>query len=399
MKLSINSIFNLLLFLIVPVLGTLRALLNINYKNSRLTAYFILAAFFSLLTIKSPPLGDLYRYLFRFDYINNLSQINEYTIDFTFGVFVLIFKYFDIPFYLFSSIFVFLGLLFLFLTIDKLYLKYKWSSSMQIALIAISIIFFNPIAASIGLRSYLALSLFIYGVILVSDNKNKGYFFGLLAVLTHVSFSYLFVFLILSKFIKINNFQTALISIFLFFVSNFAVPVLFQYFTLYQGGGYYGSYVENDYEYNSTNEFLGYLIDISSYSILLILYLFSKNSENDKFIIKIRFIINLLIVSVFLACSIKTAFGRYFSYVSFLIMLVIFVENFFYKKNKIPMVILVLISIIFLSLNNTYYRRDTILNGSFAEMMLVSPIFLLNYSDGEYRKLVSMVDSEGYINK
>lgn len=399
MKLSINSIFNLLLFLIVPVLGALRALLNINYRNSRLVAYFILAAFFSLLTIKSPPLGDLYRYLFRFDYINNLSQINEYTIDFTFGVFVLLFKYFGIPFYLFSSIFVFLGLLFLFLAIDELYLKYKWSSGMQIALIAISIIFFNPIAASIGLRSYLALSLFIYGVILVSDNKNKGYFFGLLAVLTHVSFSYLFIFLILSKFIKINNFQTALISIFLFFVSNFAVPILFQYFALYQGGGYYGSYVESDYEYNSANEFLGYLIDISSYSILLILYFFSKNSGNDKFLIKIRFIINLLIVSVFLACSVKTAFGRYFSYVSFLMMFVVFVENFFYKKNKIPMVILVLISIIFLSLNNTYYRRDSILNGKFFEMMLVSPLFLLNYSDREYRKLVSMVDSEGFINK
>lgn len=397
LMLNKQTFLSLLLFLTIPLLGFISAIYNIIKSNNRKLIYVIIALFFSVLTIKNPPIHDIYRYILRFDSINSISDIGLYTNDYFFDFLTLLFKNIEIPFYLIPTTFVFLTLLLILFAIDKFLIFYNTSKNKAFLIIIATIIIANPITVSLGLRSHLAFALVFYGLTnLFFTKKNYYILYLILGFLTHTSSFLLILSYFLSKFFKPNKSTTIILALTSFLMSTVLLNFAFELPIISNTFSTLSVYKEFDnLSDKSARGLLFYYIDItvklSIIATYFLFYHFNKIYHSEK---SLYFFINNLIILTFASSMSEIAFGRYSSYVAFFIVIILLFQT--TRRIKITKIILIGYLFFTLTVTNIYVNRNIIISGNYIATSITPPLFLFLYSDEEYRKLLSNTNFDGY---
>lgn len=395
-KINKKNIFNILLFLTIPVLGFLYSFFNFFTNKKRNISLVIISLFFSIILLKNPPIHDIFRYLLRFDTINSISDIGLYTNDYFFDLLTIIFKKIDFPFYIIPPFFVFLTTFLILKSIDKLLNFYNISKLKSLYIIIFSLVLANPIIISLGLRSHLAFAFFLFGLtIYITSKSKKSYIFMFLAILTHSSSALLILAFSTTFFIKPKIKLTMLAATITYTTSTFLLFYLANSTLINTFFSTLTVYTEfNNLSDKSTNGLIYYQLGLLMKFIILISYVFfSKNyssfDEPKKFLF---FFINNLLILTFATSMSEIAFGRYSSYLIFFIITLILIEN----KNNVIKIILLTFFLYTLIINNLYINRNILLVNESHKALLTPPILHYLYSDNEYRKLLQNTDINGY---
>lgn len=392
-----KSLLSILLFLVIPLLGFTLAIYNIIKTNNRKVIYVVISLFFAVLTIKNPPIHDIYRYLLRFDSINSINDIGLYTNDYFFDFLTLLFKFLKLPFYLIPPTFVFSTLLLILLSIDKILNFYNIKGNLAFLIIFSILIIANPINISLGLRSHLAFSFILYGIINLIITKNNRYLIYLaLGFLTHTASFILILSYFISKYFKSRKATTILLSLIAFLASKFLLNFVFEISFISDTFSTLSVYKEFDnLSDKSSRGLLFYYIETTIKMTMMITYFLFYSFENKNYVEKsIYYFLNILIILTFASSMSEIAFGRYSTYVVFFIILLFLLQT----KNKFKITKFIVLAYLFFTLlvTNIYINRNTIETGNYLYTSIESPLFLFLYTDNDYRKLLSNTDFDGY---
>lgn len=392
-----KTFLSLMFFLVIPLLGLISAIYNIIKSNNRKMIYIIISLFFSVLTIKNPPIHDIYRYILRFDSINSINDIGLYTNDYFFDFLTLLFKILEIPFYLIPAIFVFLTLLLILFSVDKFLNFYNIERNKALLIIISIIIIANPITISLGLRSHLAFAFFFYGLAnLIITKKNYYILYFILAFITHTASFLLILSYLISKYFKPNKSTTIILASASFLASTILLNFAFELPIISNAFSTLSVYKDFDnLSDKSARGLLFYYIDITiKLSIIVTYFLFYYSDRKNHVEKSLYFFINILIILAFASSMSEIAFGRYSSYSVFFIIIALLLQT----KNKVKITKFILFGYLFFTLmvTNIYVNRNIIFSGNYMSLAITPPLFLFLYSDEEYRKLLSNTDFDGY---
>lgn len=392
-----KSLLSILLFFVVPLLGFASAICSVITTNNRKVIYVVISSFFAVLTIKNPPIHDIYRYLLRFDSINSINDIGMYTNDYFFDFLTLLFKFFGFPFYLIPPIFVFFTLLLILLSIEKILHFYTIKGNSAFIIVLSALIMANPINISLGLRSHLAFAFVLYGMVnLTITKKNKYFIYLALGFLTHTASFILIASYLISKYFKKNKITTIVLAAFTFLASKFLLNFVFEIPFISKTFSTLSVYKEFDnLSDKSARGLLFYYIDITVKMIIIITYFLFYFFENKNHVEKsLYYFLNILIILTFASSISEIAFGRYLTYVVFFIILLLLLQT----KSKFKITKFILLSYLSFTLliTNIYLNRNIFQTGGYLFTSIQSPVFLFLYSDDDYRSLLSNTDSDGY---
>lgn len=395
-KINPRIFFSIILFLLNPVIGLIYSLYNITKTYNRNIIFIIIALFFSVLTIKNPPIHDIYRYLLRFDSINQWQDIGLFTNDYFFDYLTLTFKFFDIPFFLIPPVFVLLTIFLDLKSIDIILKHYKYNKKKSLFIIIFTIAIINPINISLGLRSHLSFAFFLFGLVnLLTTSNKKNYLYFFLAFLTHTASFILILSYFISKFFKPNKFLTLVLSIICLLASAIILNTVFSLPFFAEKFSTLSVYTEFDnLSDKSTRGMLYYYISTTIKIIFIgLFFIFFDNKMAKEIEYKLFYFINILVITT-CACNFsEIAFGRYTAYVVILTNLVLIFQN---KNKKYLSLLLISYFIYSVFITSIYINRNNIINGDYFIQSIKPPIFLLMYTDEEYRNLLSNTDITGY---
>ncbi len=137
-----------------------------------------------------------------------------------------------------------------------------------------------------------------------------------------------------------------------------------------------------------------YLTTFVKITMIFSYIIFYKNNFQNLFSLENKFIafINNTIILIFATSMSEIAFGRYSNYTVFFIVIFLILNN----KKYFLRIMLIIYFIFYLLINNVYVNRNIIKTSSIGSLSLSSPLYLLLYSDSEYRKNLSNTDINGY---
>ncbi|MFW2096876.1 hypothetical protein ACG9ZL_11750 [Acinetobacter sp. ULE_I057] len=400
-KIDKKNLLSGVIFFISPLIGLLVAMHGIKKRQLNFF-YILLSLFFALMVLKNPPLYDLIRYLDLFDSSRNIELVfHNY---FSFQLVSTVFNELRIPFYFLPSLFVFFIIFLHLKAIDIVYNYFDWSIKRQLLLIFGLVILINPIFASTVLRAYLASGFFMYGVFLVIFKEKKiGYILVLFSAFFHLSFAYLIIFFILSRFFKISKNIAFVVSLFSIMFSFVFISYLIDFIPFELIKIQFSNYLTNTNTGadSGSGNFQAFIVNsiLALTNICFALLYFmnvlpkvEKAKEYSNFL-------NFLIISGCLASISFIVFIRYFTHITLFSYVYIVVFLVFINGRKIVNCLLILILCINFLLIDIYIRKDSLLNGNPISMVLISPLQIMFYSDEEYRKMLKIVDYQGYISK
>lgn len=402
-KFDKKNLINVLFFLVIPIFGFAYSFYNLFSNQNRKIAFFVISAFCSLFILKNPPIHDIYRYALRFDSINSIKDFGIYTNDYFFDFIVVLFKNLDIPFFLIPPLFVGLSIYLILNSINNLLLKLNISPSKSVLIIIFTLILANPITISLGLRSHLAFSFFLYGIINFVIYKKKSYFiFLILAPLTHSASILLVIAFFATLLFKPKILLTTAVSATLFTVSKSLLLVLASTTFISTYFGTLTTYTEFDNLSDKSNNGMLYYYITNFIKILVALayikfsiFQFSKiktDIKENKIKYFLYYFTNNIIILSFATSMSEIAFGRYSSYAIFFMCILMII----YNKNKIINVFLTLFFIYTFTIGNIFINRNILKTNDFEKIIIIPPIINFTYSDEEYRKKLSNTDVNGY---
>ena len=189
-----------LIFVIYPLLSL--PLIIIEVYNKKRYALVLLACFMGLCAILWPPTGDLYRHTIDyFDYIGKDEfELQLGQLDYTLYYLSYIFANWGINFELIRFFFVFFSYIIVFFILEDMRKTTNFIAKHY--RISICIFFFSVPFCSIafGLRYGFACSLMYLGIYyLLIKNRNVGWIYVILAIITHYSLTVVFFLVLLVK--------------------------------------------------------------------------------------------------------------------------------------------------------------------------------------------------------
>lgn len=189
-----------LIFVIYPLLSL--PLIIIEVYNKKRYALVLLACFMGLCAILWPPTGDLYRHTIDyFDYIGKDEfELQLGQLDYTLYYLSYIFANWGINFELIRFFFVFFSYIIVFFILEDMRKTTNFIAKHY--RISICIFFFSVPFCSIafGLRYGFACSLMYLGIYyLLIKNRNVGWIYVILAIMTHYSLTVVFFLVLLVK--------------------------------------------------------------------------------------------------------------------------------------------------------------------------------------------------------
>ena len=223
------------------------------------------------------------------------------------------------------------------------YLRISTKNVYVYAFAAVIVLFFFPTQGINQFRFWTATMSFIYGYLLLSENKKKGYYFLILGPLIHIGLLFLIFLYGILTFGKKINYKILLLLLPLGFMLNIGFSSLIEPIVSFIGGSvedkftsYTGDIAESGFEsFRGRVWYAAYWRDISLYSIFLLncIYIFLKIGVSNLSK-EVKELFNINIVFLFMALLMRGFFMHFRYYEVFIFFNLIFLVKLNYE-NKV----------------------------------------------------------------
>lgn len=375
MKVNVFNIVSLLFFLLNPILGLISSLISLYKSRKSYLLCFIYSMFVAISISKNEIYADslTYNQMYNEVALSDLKEIDGYI---TYKIISYYFKELSIPYEVLPFLHVLLMVLFLTKSLVFLSDKYNFTGKKFIlSLIGLTILA-NPVVASMGQRNSLAIFIVIYAIILFSSKRL--YFSVFLLVMASAIHFVMIIFiplLILSKNINLDKIKY-FFSVLFACIGSLFFDNLIKLFTINDGvQDFTAKYQEINYDLGTAGVFI-YNITLYFmklvYFLIFLRYAFFENK--DIFLRNLRNFILVLTIFCFFLIQNPVAFGRFTTYLVFLIFIYINTYSSKYYVGNSVKYFLIISCISYFVFYNIFPWREVIFKGDI-HLALLFPSF------------------------
>lgn len=399
---KIRTIIATILFMLNPLIGGISAFINICRKDISSGDILVISAFFLLLGYSTPPVYDLYRHYADFNGIVDLDAfLNLIQTKFDLSLYSIeyVIRTLDLPFAVIPGMYLF----FSFLIILNIYKHYVCRIPEQNAttyfLLSSFVLLSVPVFTIVlGLRFGFGCFLALYAIFQIYEKKNiKGYFFLLLAIVSHYAFLLTLIAIFCVKIFRLSRVQFFILMIIAvscsYIISDIILllplPELFKTRLLAYLTGYWASEFLDTYS-------VWYKISlVLTYWIVYpgILYMAcSKDSKNKD---KLTQLTLFSIILLLFFCKYEVIFSRYALFVNLLI-LIQFIK--FYTANNLKntfLIVMIFFNVITFTLGNVYANRTVIELNKMTNILYIPPLITIIERSTYGSDVLNKIDEEG----
>lgn len=375
MKIILFNFVSLLSFLINPIIGFICILIGLYKSRKSYFLCFLYSLFVAISISKNEIYADslAYQNMYNNVTLDDLSQIDGYI---TYKIISYFFKDIGIPYEVLPFLHVFFLIIFLTKSLIFLNQRYSFTGDKFIfSLIGLTILA-NPIVASMGQRNSLAIFIVIYAVILFFRKKTYlSFFYLVLASLIHFVMFIFIPILIVSKLVNFNKLNY-LFSAFLAIIFSFFYEKISSIFFINDGITDFATKY-NEFQYDLGGG--GVLVyNVVLYAMKLIFYFVFLNyafvRTEDIFLNNFKNFILMVTISCFLFIQNPIAFGRFTTYLIFMIFIYIISYSSLKYVSIYTKITLFAFCIIYFLFYNIFPWKDAIFGGDI-HLALLLPSF------------------------